>query len=80
MTDVHGRVIGAPDVYAAGDVTAFAVKQGGIACQQADAAAEHIAARAGADVEPAALHPRAPRHAADRALDALPAPRRGGRT
>jgi sulfide:quinone oxidoreductase len=46
VTDVHGRVTGAPDVYAAGDVTAFAVKQGGIACQQADAAAADIAARA----------------------------------
>ena len=52
VTDVHGRVTGAPDVYAAGDVTAFAVKQGGLACQQADAAAEHIAARAGAALEP----------------------------
>jgi sulfide:quinone oxidoreductase len=50
VTDAHGRVQGAPDVYAAGDVTAFAVKQGGLACQQADAAAAHIAARAGAPV------------------------------
>jgi sulfide:quinone oxidoreductase len=41
-----------PGVYAAGDVTAFDVKQGGIACQQADAAASHIAALAGAPVEP----------------------------
>ena len=57
VTDVHGRVTGAPDVYAAGDVTAFAVKQGGIACQQADAAAEHIAARAGAAVEPQPFTP-----------------------
>src|SRR4051812_21218284 len=53
VTDDHCRVIGsppAPGVYAAGDVTAFAVKQGGIACQQADAAAAHIAAVAGAPV------------------------------
>jgi sulfide:quinone oxidoreductase len=40
-----------PDVYAAGDVTAHAIKQGGLACQQADAAATHIAAAAGADVQ-----------------------------
>jgi sulfide:quinone oxidoreductase len=56
-TDVHGRVEGVPDVYAAGDVTAFGVKQGGIACQQADAAAEHIAARAGAAVDPRPFSP-----------------------
>jgi sulfide:quinone oxidoreductase len=51
VTDGHGRVTGVPDVYAAGDLTAFAVKQGGLACQQADAAADHIAARAGAKVD-----------------------------
>jgi len=45
-------VTGAPDVFAAGDVTAFEIKQGGIACQQADAAAEQIAALAGAAIEP----------------------------
>ena len=43
VTDEHARVIGVPDVYAAGDVTAFGLKQGGIGCQQADAAAAHIA-------------------------------------
>ena len=47
-TDGHARVLGVPNVYAAGDVTAFPIKQGGIACQQADAAAADIAARAGA--------------------------------
>jgi sulfide:quinone oxidoreductase len=52
VTDAHSRVRGVPNVYAAGDVTAFPVKQGGIACQQADAAAADIAARAGAPVEP----------------------------
>ena len=57
VTDLHGRVAGVPDVYAAGDVTAFPVKQGGLACQQADAAAEHIAARAGAAVEPQPFRP-----------------------
>ena len=40
---------GVEDVYAAGDITAFPVKQGGIAAQQAEAAAESIAADAGAD-------------------------------
>ena len=46
--DEHGAVAGAPDVYAAGDGTDCAVKQGGLAAQQADAAASAIAARAGA--------------------------------
>ena len=57
VTDDHARVQGVPDVYAAGDVTAFPVKQGGIACQQADAAAADIAARAGAPVEPEPFSP-----------------------
>ncbi len=48
--DAHGRVQGIPDVFAAGDVTNFPVKQGGIATQQADAAADFIAAEAGAPV------------------------------
>jgi sulfide:quinone oxidoreductase len=56
-TDEHGRVVGLDDVYAAGDVTQFPVKQGGIATQQADAVAEAIAARAGASVEPAPFRP-----------------------
>ena len=50
--DAHGRVIGAPDVFAAGDATAGLIKQGGLAAQQADAAAETIAAEAGAPVTP----------------------------
>jgi sulfide:quinone oxidoreductase len=55
--DRHGRVRGADGVYAAGDATNFAIKQGGIACQQADAAAEAIAAGAGAAIEPAPFTP-----------------------
>jgi sulfide:quinone oxidoreductase len=55
--DEHGRVTGVPDVYAAGDITAFPVKQGGLACQQADAAADHIAARAGAQLVPQPFRP-----------------------
>lgn len=57
VTDRHARVEGVPDVYAAGDGTAFPIKQGGLACQQADAAAEHIAAAAGAAIEPAPFTP-----------------------
>ncbi len=55
--DEHCRVIGMERVYAAGDVTAFPVKQGGIATQEADAAAEAIAAELGADVEPRPFDP-----------------------
>lgn len=42
-TDDEGRVPGAPAIYAAGDGTAGEFKQGGLACQQADAAAAAIA-------------------------------------
>jgi sulfide:quinone oxidoreductase len=55
--DEHGAVLGEDAVYAAGDLTSFPVKQGGIAAQQADAAAEAIAARAGADLEPTPFRP-----------------------
>lgn len=56
-TDEHGRVAVEGDVYAAGDLTAFPVKQGGLATQQADAAAESIAAGAGAPIEPKPFTP-----------------------
>jgi len=49
--DEHCRVLGLERVFAAGDVTSFPVKQGGIATQQADAVAEAIAAGVGAPVE-----------------------------
>jgi sulfide:quinone oxidoreductase len=55
--DEHGRVIGQERLYAAGDITSFPVKQGGIACQQADAVAEAIAAAAGAEVDPQPFDP-----------------------
>lgn len=55
--DRHARVVGAADVYAAGDATDFPVKQGGLATQQADAAAEHAASRLGAHVDPTPYHP-----------------------
>jgi sulfide:quinone oxidoreductase len=57
LTDSLCRVTGLDGVYAAGDATAFPVKQGGIAAQQADVAAEAIAAAAGADVTPHAFQP-----------------------
>jgi sulfide:quinone oxidoreductase len=50
--DEHGRLLGIPDVFAAGDATAGAIKQGGLAAQQADAVAEAIAAEAGAPITP----------------------------
>jgi sulfide:quinone oxidoreductase len=56
-TDGHGRVDGVDDVYAAGDVTTFPVKQGGLAAAQADAVAAAIAADTGADVEPQPFRP-----------------------
>jgi sulfide:quinone oxidoreductase len=55
--DEHGQVEGTDSVWAAGDATTFPVKQGGLAAQQADAAAEATAARAGADVEPQPFRP-----------------------
>jgi sulfide:quinone oxidoreductase len=55
--DAHGRVAGAPDVFAAGDGTSFPVKQGGVACQQADAAAEAIAHDTGAPLDPQPFRP-----------------------
>jgi sulfide:quinone oxidoreductase len=51
-TAPDGAVTGVPDVWAIGDAGGFPVKQGGIACQQADAAAAAIARRLGADVGP----------------------------
>jgi sulfide:quinone oxidoreductase len=56
-TDEFGMVEGRDDLFAAGDMTAFPIKQGGIAAQQADAAAESIAAIAGAAVEPRPFKP-----------------------
>jgi sulfide:quinone oxidoreductase len=56
-TDEHGLVGSEVDVYAAGDLTQFPIKQGGIATQQADAAAQAIAAQLGADIEPEPFKP-----------------------
>ncbi|HVF79659.1 MAG TPA: FAD-dependent oxidoreductase [Solirubrobacteraceae bacterium] len=49
--DDVGLVHGLECVYAVGDATDRPIKQGGLACQQADVAAAHIAVRAGADIE-----------------------------
>jgi sulfide:quinone oxidoreductase len=49
-TDALGGVIGLLDVYAAGDMTSFPIKQGGLAAQQADVIAQTIASNHGAPV------------------------------
>ena len=48
--DRHGRVEGVDGVYAAGDGTIGAIKQGGLAAQQADAVVERIAGLTRGDV------------------------------
>ena len=55
--DPHGRVDGVDGVYAAGDITTFPFKQGGLATQQADAAAEAILADLGLPIEPRPFSP-----------------------
>jgi sulfide:quinone oxidoreductase len=55
--DQHGAVTDVEDVFVAGDASSFPVKQGGLASQQADAVAEFIAARAGADLSPTPFRP-----------------------
>jgi sulfide:quinone oxidoreductase len=55
--DELGQVEGLSKVYAAGDVTWHPIKQGGLATQQADAAASAIAAAAGAPVVPKPAEP-----------------------
>jgi len=56
-TDEYGRVVGLDHVWAAGDGTNFPIKQGGLAAQQADAAASSIAALAGAGIAPEPFRP-----------------------
>jgi len=53
--DLH--VVGADDVFAVGDGIAGPCKQGGLSAQQADAVAEQIASRAGAEHTPRPYRP-----------------------
>jgi sulfide:quinone oxidoreductase len=55
--DPYGRVPHVEDIYAAGDATDFPIKHGGLAAQQADVAAQSIAAKAGAAVTPERFDP-----------------------
>lgn len=56
-TDLHGRIPDIDVVWAAGDAIAFPIKQGGLASQQADAAAESIALAAGVALDPRPFRP-----------------------
>lgn len=55
--DDHCRVLHHDRLFAAGDVTSFPVKQGGIATQHADLIAEAIAAERGVDLDPRPFDP-----------------------
>ncbi len=57
QVDPYCRVPGVERVYAAGDATDFPIKHGGIGSQQADTAAQSIAALAGASVMPKRFNP-----------------------
>ena len=57
QVDPSGLVPDCGPIYAAGDATEFPVKHGGIAAQQADAAARSIAVLAGAPVTPEPFDP-----------------------
>jgi len=52
-----GELRGLDGVYAAGDATAYPIKHGGVAAQQADVVAAAIAARAGLTGDPQPLRP-----------------------
>ncbi len=55
--DQYGAVHGLRRVYAAGDITDTPVKHGGLSAEQADVAAQAIAALAGAPLEPRPMRP-----------------------
>jgi sulfide:quinone oxidoreductase len=55
--DPHGHVLDEGPIYAAGDAIEFPIKHGGLGSQQADAAAQSIAALAGAAVIPVPFDP-----------------------
>jgi sulfide:quinone oxidoreductase len=76
-----GGVPGAPGVWAIGDGTTFPVKQGSIACAQADAVAGAIARGVGADVDEPSFEPLVTAWMADGdSATLLRADLRGGRT
>jgi sulfide:quinone oxidoreductase len=56
--DEFGRAVGLDRVYAAGDVSSLAFKQGAFASQQADTVAEAIAAAIGVAIEPRPAAPQ----------------------
>jgi sulfide:quinone oxidoreductase len=56
-TDLYGRVAGREGVLAAGHATAFPIKHGGLAAQQADAVAEAIASSIGVAIDPQPFRP-----------------------
>ncbi|MHB8234454.1 MAG: NAD(P)/FAD-dependent oxidoreductase [Solirubrobacteraceae bacterium] len=55
--DRFGQVPDCGPLFAAGDATDFAVKQGGVSSQQADVVAESVAKLAGMEIEPQPFHP-----------------------
>lgn len=55
--DRFGRMAHVGPVFVAGDASDFAVKQGGLAAEQADVVAESIAALAGVQIEPQCFMP-----------------------
>jgi sulfide:quinone oxidoreductase len=55
--DDFTRVLDADGVYAVGDIAAHGIKQGGLAAQQADVAAQVIARAAGVDIVPRPYRP-----------------------
>lgn len=55
--DAHARVVGVRGCFAAGDATALSLKHSALSASQATAAAEAIAAEAGADVTPTPWSP-----------------------
>ncbi len=57
VVDDHCRAVGLPHVYAAGDGTNLPFKHGGLAAQQADAAAEAMLAELGVPIVPRPLEP-----------------------
>lgn len=55
--DEMTRVLDETDVYCVGDAANYPIKQGGLATQQADVAAQHVAALAGAALTPQPFRP-----------------------